>query len=102
MWYVNSRQRNKMLRTHLSSIKSDENSAIQARLIFEAQVAFLVDCKDLLIEERIHKGGRIQQKMNKSRKKVENELLKKWIEHYAAIDWHIVNNSNEITYNVGN
>jgi hypothetical protein len=82
-----------MLRNHLSSIKSDENSAIQARLIFEAQVAFLVDCNDLLIEELIHKGGRIQQKMNESRKRVENELLKKWIEQYAVIGWDVVNNS---------
>jgi len=35
----------------------------------------LIDCKDLLIEELIHKGGRIQQKMNESRKKVENEII---------------------------
>lgn len=95
MWYFNSRQRNKLLRNHLSPIKSDENSAIQARLIFEAQVAFLVDCKDLRIEELIHKGGRIQQKMNESRKKVENEILKKWFERYSVIGWDVVNNSNE-------
>ena len=99
IWYFNSRQRNKKLRNHLSSIKSDENSAIQARLIFEAQVAFLVDCKDLLIEELIHKGGRIQQNMNDSRKKVENEILKKWIEQYSVIGWDVVNNSNE--HNLG-
>jgi hypothetical protein len=68
---------------------------IQARLIFEAQVAFLVDCKDLLIEELIHKGGRIQQKMNESRKKVENEILKKWIEKYSVIGWCVVKNRNE-------
>jgi hypothetical protein len=49
---------------------------IQARLIFEGLVAFLVGCKDFLIEKLIHKGGRIQQKMNESRKKVENEILK--------------------------
>ena len=68
---------------------------IQARLIFEVPVAFLVDCKDLLIDELIHKGGRIQQKMNESRKKLENEILKKWIEKDSVIGWCVVKNRNE-------
>jgi hypothetical protein len=93
-WYPRIKDRIKGLQNHVSSIKSDEALPIQTRLIFEAQIAFLVDCKDLLVEEIIHKGGRVQQDMNESRKKVENELLKKWIEQYSAIGWSVVNNPN--------
>jgi hypothetical protein len=49
----------------------------------------------MVLSEFIHKGGRIQQKMNETRKKVENEILKKWIEQYSAIGWDVVNNSDE-------
>ncbi len=93
-WYSRIKDRVKVLQNHVSSIKSDEALPIQTRLIFEAQISFLVDCKDLLVEEIIHKGGRIQQNMNESRKKVENELLKKWIDQYSAIGWSVVNNPN--------
>ena len=56
----------------LSRIKSDKSLSTQARLIFEAQVDFIVRLKDILIDELIHKMGRIQQSMdgnNSSRKK---------------------------------
>ncbi len=94
-WYSRIRDRIKILQNHLSSIKSDKSLPIQTRLIFESQIAFLVDCKDLLIEESIHKFGRIQQKMNESRKNVENDLLKNWIEQYSASGWGVINNPNE-------
>lgn len=74
-WYSRIKDRIKVLQNHMSSIKSDEALPIQTRLIFEAQIAFLVDCRDLLVEEIIHKGGRVRQNMEESRKKVENELL---------------------------
>ncbi len=93
-WYSRIKDRIKVLQNHVSSIKSDKSLPIQTRLIFEAQIAFLVDCKDLLVEELIHKGGRVQQNIQESRKKVENELLKEWIEQYSAIGWSIVNNPN--------
>jgi hypothetical protein len=93
-WYPRIKDRIKVFQNHVSSVKSDEVLPIQTRLIFESQIAFLVDCKDLLIEEIIHKGGRVQQNMNESRKKVENKLLKKWIEQYSAIGWSVVNNPN--------
>jgi len=93
-WYFRIRNRIKVFQAHLRYIKSDKSLPSQARLIFESQVAFLVDCKDLFIEEIIHKGGRIQQKMNESRKDVENDLLKKWKEQYTVIGWNVVNNPN--------
>jgi hypothetical protein len=91
-WYFRIRNRIKVFQTHLSSIKYDKSLPSQIRLIFESQVAFIVDCKDLLIEEIIHKGGRIQQEMNESRKGVENDLLIKWNEQYTDIGWSVVNN----------
>ncbi len=51
-------------------------SHIQARLVFEIQTTFLVECLDLLLDEIIHRRGRIQQSMNASRQKVENDLRK--------------------------
>ncbi len=76
LFYPEILQREKQLRSLLSSIPTGQQEDIQARLIFEIQVAFLVDCFDLLLEEIIHRRGRIQQSMNASRQKVENELRK--------------------------
>ncbi len=49
------------LRNLLSSIPPKQQKDIQARLIFEIQTAFIVECTDLLIDELIHRRGRIQQ-----------------------------------------
>jgi len=66
----------KHIRSLLTSIPSDQQKEVQARLIFECQVVFIVECMDLLIDLLIHEKGRIQQAVNKSRAKVENHILK--------------------------
>jgi len=78
-------QRERHLRNLLSSIPSDQQYEVQARLTFEIQVAFLIECLDLLLEEIIHRRGRIQQSMNASRQKEENELRKKALESMRTV-----------------
>ncbi len=80
VFYPELLQRERQLRSLLSSIPSDQQEAIQARLTFEIQAAFLVECLDVLLEEIIHRRGRIQQSMNASRQKVENTLRKNVLE----------------------
>jgi hypothetical protein len=80
VFYPELLQRERQLRSLLSSIPSDQQEAIQARLIFETQAAFLVECLDVLLEEIIHRRGRIQQSMDDSRQKVENNLRKNALE----------------------
>ena len=64
----------KHIRSLLTSIPPNQQKEVQARLIFECQVAFIVECIDLLIDLIIHKKGRIQQAINNSRQKVENRI----------------------------
>ncbi len=80
IFYPELLQRERQLRSLLSSIPPDRQEAIQARLTFEIQAAFLVECLDVLLEEIIHRRGRIQQSMNASRQKVENTLRKNALE----------------------
>jgi hypothetical protein len=68
--------RERQLKSLLTSIPSDRHKDVQARLIFEIQATFVVECLDLLLDEIIHKRGRIQQSLNASRQKVENDLRK--------------------------
>ena len=63
------------MRNLLTSIPPNQQKEVQARLVFEIQVVFIVECFDLLIDMLIHKYGRIQQAINKSRQKVENHIL---------------------------
>ncbi len=84
MFYPELLQRERQLRSLLSSIPPDRQEAIQARLIFEIQAAFLVECLDVLLEEIIHRRGRIQQSMNAYRQKVENTLRKNALESIRA------------------
>ncbi len=84
VFYPELLQRERQLRSLLSSIPPDQQEAVQARLIFEIHAAFLVECLDILLEEIIHRRGRIQQSMNASRQKVENELRKKTLESVRA------------------
>ncbi len=84
LFYPELLQRERQLRSLLSSIPPDRQEGIQARFIFEIQAAFLVECLDLFLEEIIHRRGRIQQSMNASRQKVENELRKKILESMRA------------------
>jgi hypothetical protein len=72
-------------RSLLTSIPPDQQEDIQARLVFEIQTAFLVECFDLLLDEIIHRRGRIQQSMNASRQKEENELRKKALNSMRAV-----------------
>ena len=52
------------LRNLLSSIPPQQQKDIQARLIFEIQTAFMVECTNLLIDELINRRGKIQRSMN--------------------------------------
>ena len=45
------------LRSLLSSISLHQQEKIQARLIFETQLAFVVECADLFVTEVIHRKG---------------------------------------------
>ncbi len=72
------------LRSLLSSIPPKQQKDVQARLIFEIQTAFMVECTDLLIDELIHRRGRIQQSMNASRQKVENDFRTDSLESIRA------------------
>lgn len=72
------------LRSLLSSIPPKQQKYMQARLIFEIPTAFVVECTDLLIDELIHRRGRIQQSMNASRQKVENNSRRASLESIRA------------------
>jgi len=73
-FYPEILSRKKFLQKLLGSIPPNQQSEAQAKLIFELQAAFIIDCKDLLIGELIHKLGRSKQSDNASRQKVENQL----------------------------
>lgn len=94
IFYPELLQRERQLRSLLSSIPSDHQEAIQARLIFETQAAFLVECLDVLLEEIIHRRGRIQQSMSASRQKVENTLRKNALESVRAVMKEMIQSSS--------
>ncbi len=68
------------LRSLLTSIPTAQQEEIQARIIFEIQAAFVVECKDILITELIHRKGRDQQSMNDSRQRLQNIIRKRVID----------------------
>jgi hypothetical protein len=68
------------LRSLLTSIPPAQQEAIQARIIFEIQAAFVVECKDILIAELLHRKGRDQQSMNDSRPRLQNVIRKRVID----------------------
>lgn len=68
------------LRSLLSSIPSHQQEENQARLIFETQLAYVVECTDLFVTEVIHRKGRIHQSLNARRQKVENQIRKEELE----------------------
>ena len=84
VFYPEILSRERHLRSLLTSIPPDRQEDIQARLVFETQATFLVECFDLLLDEIIHRRGRIQQSMNASRQKVENDLRKKALDLIRA------------------
>lgn len=94
IFYPELLQRERQLRSLLSSIPSDQQEAIQARLIFEIQAAFLVECLDVLLEEIIHRRGRIQQSMNAARQKAENTIRKNALESVRAAMKEMIQSSS--------
>jgi len=64
----------KHIRSFLTSIRQDQQKRVQARLIFECQIAFIIECTDLLIDMIIRENGRIQRAIDKSRSKVGNHI----------------------------
>ncbi len=73
-YYPEILSRSKFLHKLLVSIPPNQQLEAQAKLIFEIQAAYIIECKDLLIGELIHKLGRSKQSDNASRQKVENQL----------------------------
>jgi hypothetical protein len=72
--------KNCFLKNILNSIHPNQKLGVQAKLIFEIQAAFVVECTDLLIDEIIHRQGRMRQSDNASRQKIENHLRKEALE----------------------
>jgi hypothetical protein len=68
------------LRSLLTSIPPAQQEEIQARIIFEIQASFVVECKGILIAELIHRKGRDQQSMDDSRQRLQNVLRKEVID----------------------
>ena len=79
-FYPQILNRGSLLRSLLSSIPQHQQEEIQARIIFETQLAYVVECTDLFVNEVIHRKGRIQQSMNARRQKVENQIRKEELE----------------------
>jgi hypothetical protein len=79
-YYPEILSRSKFLHKLLGSIPPNQQLEAQAKLIFEIQAAYIIECKDLLIGELIHKLGRSKQSDNASRQKVENQNRKTALE----------------------
>jgi len=73
-YYPEILSRRKFLKKLLNSIPPNQQLEVQAKLIFQIQASYIIECYDLLIVELIHKHGRTIQSDNASRQKVENEL----------------------------
>jgi uncharacterized membrane-anchored protein YhcB (DUF1043 family) len=94
-WFPRIRLRSKVIRNQLSRIKADKALLFQARLIFEAQVDFIVRLKDILIDELIHKMGWIQRSKGGNRQKIENRIRTQWIDKYYDVGDKVSRNPNE-------
>ncbi len=94
-WFPSIRLRSKVIRNQLSRIKADKALPFQARLIFEAQVDFIVRLKDILIDELIHKMGWIQRSKDGNRQKIENRIRTQWIVKYYDVGNKVSTNPNE-------
>ncbi len=79
-FYPQILKKNCFLKNILNSIHPNQKLGAQAKLTFEIQAAFVVECMDLLIDEIIHKQGRMRQSNNASRQKIENQLRKEALE----------------------
>ncbi len=94
-WSFRVRPRSKVVRNHLSKINADESLSNQARLIFEAQVDFIVRLNDILIDELIHREGWIQYSVDANRQKIENGIRTEWINKYYETANKVIINPNE-------
>jgi hypothetical protein len=94
-WFPRIRLRSKVIRNQLSRIKADKALPFQARLIFEAQVDFIVRLKDILIDELIHRMGWIQRSKDGNRQKIENRIRTQWIDKYYDVGDKVSANPNE-------
>jgi hypothetical protein len=94
-WSFRVRPRSKVVRNHLSKINADESLSNQARLIFEAQVDFIVRLNDILIDELIHREGWIQYSADANRQKIENGIRTEWINKYYETANKVIINPNE-------
>jgi hypothetical protein len=63
-FYPQILKKNCFLKNILNSIHPNQKLGAQAKLTFEVQAAFVVECMDLLIDEIIHKQGRMRQSDN--------------------------------------
>jgi hypothetical protein len=75
-FYPEVLSRSRFLKKLLNSIPPNQQLEAQAKLIFEIQASFIVECTDHLIDELIRKQGRIRQSDNASRQKIENQIRK--------------------------
>jgi hypothetical protein len=94
-YFSRVRSRSKVIKSHLSRIKADESLPDQARLVFEAQVDFVVCLKDILIDELIHREGWIQRSVNVNRQKIENCIRLEWINRYHETAEKVIINPGE-------
>ncbi len=94
-FYPEILSRSRFLKKLLSSIPPNQQLEAQAKLIFEIQASFIVECTDLLIDELIHQQGRIRQSDNASRQKVENQLRKDVLDSFRK-EFKDLNDSDKI------
>jgi len=94
-WFPQIRLRLKIIRNQLSRIKADKSLPFQARLIFEAQVDFIVRLKDILIDELIHRIGWTQRSKDDKRQKIENKIRTQWIDKFYDVGNKVSANPNE-------
>ncbi len=80
-YYPEILSRSKFLHKLLGSIPPNQQLEAQAKLIFEIQAAYIIECKDLLIGELIHKLGRLRQSDNASRQ--EEIQLAFWLKNLS-------------------
>lgn len=79
-YYPEILRKDRFLNKLLGSIPPNQQLEAQAKLIFQIQNSFIIECTDMLITEIIHKQGRMRQSDNASRQKVENQLRKDVLE----------------------
>jgi len=98
-YYPEILTKSRFLNKLLSSIPPNQQLETQAKLIFQLQNSFIIECTDMLIAEIIHKQGRMRQSDNASRQKVENQLRKDSLESIRK-EFKDLENSSKIDLNI--